>query len=63
MEDYSLITKSKHSEVINTVRCNNFEEAVRYFAGMKKLPIVDLLAIFDVAVTTTVTTGGSSRNK
>ena len=61
MEEYSLFTKTKYKEAINSVRCNNFEEAVEYFAEKKKLPITDLLAIFDVAPTTTVTTEGSSR--
>lgn len=61
MEEYSLLTKTKYREVINSVKCNNFNEAVEYFAEQKKLSIADLLRIFDVASTTTLTTEGTSR--
>ena len=61
MEEYSLLTKTKHREIINSVKCNNFDEAIEYFAEKKKLSITDLLRIFDVAATTTVTTEGTSR--
>ena len=37
------------------------DEAIEYFAEKKKLSITDLLSIFDVAATTTVTTEGTSR--
>jgi len=50
MNEYRLLTKDK--EAINTVRCNSFEEAIEYFAEKKKLPITDLMSIFDVDIFT-----------
>jgi hypothetical protein len=61
MEEYRLLTKDM--EAINTVKCNNFEEAIEYFAEKKKLSITVLLEIFDVAEFTTQTTGGTSRRE
>lgn len=59
MNEYSLLTKDKES--INTVKCNSFEEAIEYFAKKKRLPITDLMSIFEVDISTPLPIGGTSR--
>jgi hypothetical protein len=49
MEEYRLLTKDR--ETISSVKCDSFEEAVKYFAEMKKLSVYDLLSIFIVQIT------------
>lgn len=46
--EYKLLTKDR--ETISSVKCDNFEEAVEYFAEMKKLSTYDLLSIFIVQI-------------
>ena len=59
MKEYRLLTKDR--EAINSVKCNSFEEAVEYFAERKKLPISDLISIFEVDILSTDPAGGTSR--
>lgn len=58
MNEYRLLTKDK--EAINSVKCNSFEEAVEYFAEKKKLPITDLIGIFQVEEFDDSLSGGTS---
>ena len=58
MNEYRLLTKDM--EAINSVRCNSFEEAVEYFAEKKKLPITDLIGIFQVEKFDDSLSGGTS---
>jgi hypothetical protein len=58
MNEYRLLTKDR--EAINSVKCDSFEEAVEYFAEKKKLPITDLISIFEVAILSTDPSGGTA---
>lgn len=59
MQEFRLLTRDK--ETISCVKCHSFEEAVEYFAEKKKLPISDLIEIFEVEITSSLPTGGTSR--
>ncbi len=48
MKEYSLLTKD--SEIISSVRCYDFKEAVEYFAEKKRLSPNDIMNIFEVVV-------------
>jgi hypothetical protein len=61
MEEYRLLTKDKES--ISSVKCDSYEEAVEYFAEMKKLPITVLMSIFEVEKFEESISGGSSRKQ
>jgi len=58
MNEYRLLTKDR--EAINTVKCDSFEEAVEYFAEKKKLPITDLISIFEVEILSSDPSGGTA---
>lgn len=58
-EEYRLLTKTK--ETISIVKCHSFEEAIEYFANKKRLSIDALLSIFEVGVSRSLPSGGTSR--
>lgn len=47
MRNFYLAAKEVN-EVVNLAKFDTLEEAVEYFAGVKKLTIDNLLALFDV---------------
>ncbi len=47
MRDFYLVAKEVN-EVVNLAKFDILEEAVEYFAGVKKLTIDSILALFDV---------------
>jgi hypothetical protein len=59
MKEFLLLNSSK--EIINTVKCQGIEEAIEYFAEVKRLVVSDLLECFDVVVSSDEFKGGTSR--